>query len=1093
MPWSSIFSRPRRGSEPPPPPRRTSLFRTVSVEHNGIAAGLRSHLGNASDADADVDADSDSDSDDNRPLGSVVSSSSSAPSHGARISLSQILASPTLTRQFQTYLVRVHAEENLHFLLRLREVCAAHAGAGVGAWDPRLAHRDARALVDEFFTHKSPLELNVPAAMRRRLLVALRARQRLIFGAPPATGAAPATGTATMVPSPTRRSAGSGNPPLQSGWVPKRISSASGAAASHLPSPPLSSPAMSPVTSPNVSLGSSPRRSFSPLSPAPSPAASPAIPVLPTIPGSPTPSHASVSTVVAPTTSHPSMAVIAPFLGGTPPPLLPLYTSSRAASPNPPLVPIALRSVGSVDFDDYRAVNAVPDSLRSSPTVSPPRQQHHHGSRRGRPRGYSVASEEEDELSDADSLELFAGDEMIGGNTSSSSGPDLDEDEEGDDEYDEVAAETTLGSVDQHRKRVATPSLRSVDATVSSSAAYFAAFVEVENHVADLLVPQLKTFVSIADQTLATIPRVPQRNQKRVVIIGGGFCGSLLARILDPMDRFQVCLIDTKPYFEYTAAIVRVIPDPTADVVTFPHASYIRHGQLVLGYVDAVARDHVVLQGAGDTTRIPFDYCVLATGSAYASSIKAANISSTYRARKLKYDYTKLAKARTVLVIGGGSVGVEIAAEIASVFGTKSHKPKALTGAAQRAAERAAASASSDAGEKPTAAGDADGNGAAQPRAKRVILVDAHTSLLRRCPARAGAKTLAYLRDELGVEVVLGERIVFHDERNRIFRARSGRVFRADAVYLATGPIPQTKCMEPYFGHLLTPPLVAGAAAPGVPESPLIGAAAGGGMDGSGFLGLGATADEVAAVLGPDPVASAAQAAGSGGKKSSGKKDDDAAAGAATIPRGRRVQVLPTHQLPGHGHIYIGGDCCSTDEEKLALTAQCAAITIARNIVRAEKGKPAIARGAKGTRPLMPDPPIQLISLGRASALAIVNGAVFLGPSYLRYKWDELKALYFAYLQDQDLPMPRTLRLMWGQPPNRLGADGDGSAAAAAAAALFGRAWKPTQAARSTSPGSPRRPDSPAADSVGSASSATANVAEPVALGLSTLLESLRV
>jgi hypothetical protein len=116
--------------------------------------------------------------------------------------------------------------------------------------------------------------------------------------------------------------------------------------------------------------------------------------------------------------------------------------------------------------------------------------------------------------------------------------------------------------------------------------------------------------------------------QKRVVIIGGGFCGSLVARLLDRSEHLQVCLVDAKPFFEFTAAIVRMIPDPTADTIAVPHSAYIRYGQFVLGFVDAVYPDHVLLQAAGDTAgkRIPFDYCVLGTGSAYASSIKVCVI-----------------------------------------------------------------------------------------------------------------------------------------------------------------------------------------------------------------------------------------------------------------------------------------------------------------------------------------------------------------------------------------------------------------------------------------------------------------------------------
>ena len=48
--------------------------------------------------------------------------------------------------------------------------------------------------------------------------------------------------------------------------------------------------------------------------------------------------------------------------------------------------------------------------------------------------------------------------------------------------------------------------------------------------------------------------------KKKLVIIGGGFAGSLVARNLE--KEFNVTLIDTKPYFEFTPGILRTIVEP---------------------------------------------------------------------------------------------------------------------------------------------------------------------------------------------------------------------------------------------------------------------------------------------------------------------------------------------------------------------------------------------------------------------------------------------------------------------------------------------------------------------------------------------------
>jgi hypothetical protein len=94
------------------------------------------------------------------------------------LTLDAVLSSPALARHFQNYLVRTLAEENGVFLSQLLEMRAAHTAehrAG-HAWDARAAHVDASSLVRMFFSRTSPLELNVPGCMRRRVLRAFRIR-----------------------------------------------------------------------------------------------------------------------------------------------------------------------------------------------------------------------------------------------------------------------------------------------------------------------------------------------------------------------------------------------------------------------------------------------------------------------------------------------------------------------------------------------------------------------------------------------------------------------------------------------------------------------------------------------------------------------------------------------------------------------------------------------------------------------------------------------------------------------------------------------------------------------------------------------------
>ena len=88
----------------------------------------------------------------------------------------------------------------------------------------------------------------------------------------------------------------------------------------------------------------------------------------------------------------------------------------------------------------------------------------------------------------------------------------------------------------------------------------------------------------------------------------------------------------------------------------------IQNGTLLTGFLSAVGRDHV--QVGSRRAVVPYDYLVLATGSSYSSNIKAPNASLEYRHKQMVAENRVLLDAKSVLVIGGGLVGCEIATEI---------------------------------------------------------------------------------------------------------------------------------------------------------------------------------------------------------------------------------------------------------------------------------------------------------------------------------------------------------------------------------------------------------------------------------------------
>jgi NADH dehydrogenase FAD-containing subunit len=149
---------------------------------------------------------------------------------------------------------------------------------------------------------------------------------------------------------------------------------------------------------------------------------------------------------------------------------------------------------------------------------------------------------------------------------------------------------------------------------------------------------------------------------KRIIIIGGGYAGTMLARALDRVA--DVLLIEPREAFVHNVAAIRAIVDPALiDRIILPYARLLARGSVVRGRVTAVVDGGVLL---GDGHKIDGDIIVLAMGSTYASPFKpAADDMATFRA-SIRAAHDALRAARRLAIVGGGAVGTELSGEIAA-------------------------------------------------------------------------------------------------------------------------------------------------------------------------------------------------------------------------------------------------------------------------------------------------------------------------------------------------------------------------------------------------------------------------------------------
>ncbi|GLJ23325.1 hypothetical protein SUGI_0441310 [Cryptomeria japonica] len=220
--------------------------------------------------------------------------------------------------------------------------------------------------------------------------------------------------------------------------------------------------------------------------------------------------------------------------------------------------------------------------------------------------------------------------------------------------------------------------------------------------------------------------------KKRVVVVGGGIAGANAVNALE--DHADVTLIDPKEYFEIPWAKLRCMVEPSfGERSMFLHSEYLKKATLIMSSVKG-ATEEAVITASGK--QVKYDYLVIATGTPYSGPPS--------RAQKLKQfeaDSKKIKDARTILIIGGGPTGVELAGEIVVDF------PK-----------------------------------------KKVILLHSGPRLLEFVGEKASKKTLAWMKEK-NVEVHLNERIDLNNisETTSSFTTNNGKTIIADCHFVCIG------------------------------------------------------------------------------------------------------------------------------------------------------------------------------------------------------------------------------------------------------------------------------------------------------------------
>ncbi|ORZ17736.1 hypothetical protein BCR42DRAFT_325453 [Absidia repens] len=162
------------------------------------------------------------------------------------------------------------------------------------------------------------------------------------------------------------------------------------------------------------------------------------------------------------------------------------------------------------------------------------------------------------------------------------------------------------------------------------------------------------------------------------VIVGAGYAGIGLAKSLEKQlgdDNVRVILIDTKSHFYHSIGGLRAGVQDLDDRIFIPYSKLFLSSKNQVVHATVTRFDESMVYLDTDVpdfgSAIEFDFLVVATGMRYAAPARIHTATLEEGLAQLQHIRQHIRQATSILIVGGGPVGLELVGEIRQVDNEK--------------------------------------------------------------------------------------------------------------------------------------------------------------------------------------------------------------------------------------------------------------------------------------------------------------------------------------------------------------------------------------------------------------------------------------